>query len=48
MAITPVCDKCKKELVDYGALFFSPPIHNTVKKYHICKACYEILAKDLR
>ncbi len=25
MAINPTCDMCKKELVDFGGLLFSPP-----------------------
>lgn len=38
--IKPTCDKCNKELIDFGALLFSPPENNMVKKYHICKNCY--------
>ena len=45
MAIAPKCDFCKKELVDYGALLFSPPVKNSVKKFHICKACYKKILK---
>jgi hypothetical protein len=42
MAIKPVCDKCRKELAEFGALLFSPPdSSNNVKKFHICKECYE-------
>ncbi len=47
MAIKAKCDfqitkKCEKELVNYGALLFSPPKSdkNNVKKYHICKECF--------
>ena len=41
MAIKPVCDKCGKELVEFGALLFSPPNEdNSVKKFHLCKDCY--------
>jgi hypothetical protein len=40
MAIRPSCDACKKELDEYGALLFSPPDHDSVRKYHLCKACY--------
>jgi hypothetical protein len=44
MAIKPGCDKCKKELVDFGAILFSPPDpNNNVKKFHICKKCYQTL-----
>lgn len=41
MAITPICDKCKKELVDFGAILLSPPDENDkVRKFHLCKSCY--------
>jgi len=40
MAIKPVCDRCKKELNDFGAILFSPPRGKDVKKFHICKDCY--------
>jgi hypothetical protein len=47
MAIHPICDFCKQELKDYGALLFSPPDKkSTVEKFHICKDCYkQIIAK---
>jgi len=36
MAIKPICDKCKKELVDFGAILLSPPDENgKVKKFHL-------------
>ena len=42
MAIKPHCDFCKKELRDFGALLFSPPNKkNGVKKFHLCKKCYQ-------
>ncbi len=42
MAIQPHCDKCKKELTDYGAILLSPPDeYQKVRKLHICKDCYE-------
>jgi hypothetical protein len=46
MAIKPYCDKCKKELKEFGALLFSPPNKKgTVKKFHLCDGCYkEIVA----
>ncbi len=41
MAIKPICDFCKKELDDYGALLFSPPNEKSeVKKFHICRSCF--------
>lgn len=47
MAIRPVCDFCKKELKEFGALLFSPPdSHSKVKKFHLCKECYkEVIQK---
>lgn len=49
MAITPRCDMCEKELIDFGALLFSPPDPtNIVKKYHICKPCYADLIKTFK
>jgi hypothetical protein len=46
MAIKPVCDKCKQELTEFGAILFSPPDSNSnVKKWHICKKCYEEMIK---
>jgi hypothetical protein len=42
MAIKPHCDKCKKELKEFGALLFSPPNkEGTVKKFHLCQDCYK-------
>lgn len=43
--ISPVCDKCKKELTDFGALAFSPPHHGDCAKYHICKECWNEFLK---
>ncbi|GBE19732.1 hypothetical protein BMS3Abin17_00459 [archaeon BMS3Abin17] len=47
MTIKPICDKCKQELTEFGAILFSPPDeNNNVKKFHICKKCYEEMIKD--
>jgi hypothetical protein len=47
MAIKPICDFCKKELIDFGALLFSPPNEKSeVKKYHICKGCFKKILKE--
>jgi len=49
MTINPKCDKCKKELEDFGALLFSPPNkEGKVEKFHICKNCYSELERQLR
>ncbi len=46
MALSPKCDKCTDELVDFGGILLSPPNENDmVRKYHLCKSCYaEIVA----
>ena len=47
MAITPQCDRCKKELKEFGGLLFSPPDEKKeVKKFHLCKSCYEIIVQE--
>jgi len=45
--MTIICDKCKKELKDLGALVFSPPEKGKVKKYHVCKHCWFYLEEFL-
>jgi len=46
MAIKPICDKCKKELTEFGAILFSPPNKkNSVTKYHLCKKCFKEIIK---
>jgi hypothetical protein len=47
MSIKPNCDKCGKELNDFGAILLSPPAGLMVKKYHICKECYKEMEKEL-
>lgn len=47
MAIKPHCDRCKKELNEFGAILLSPPnMQNEVQKYHLCKTCYELILND--
>lgn len=47
MAIKPVCDFCMMELEEFGALLFGPPDKSgNVKKYHVCKQCYQKLIKE--
>lgn len=42
MSIKPKCDKCGKELTEFGAIVLSPPNKNSeVKKFHICVECYK-------
>ena len=49
MAIAPKCDKCGLELTEFGAILFGPPNdQSTVKKFHICKPCYDKLEKELK
>ena len=48
MAIEPVCDKCKSRLDDFGGLLFSPPDdEGKVKKWHLCRKCYEAIVSKL-
>ena len=48
MSIKPICNQCKKELEDFGAILLSPPDKdNKVKKYHLCKDCYNEMVKEL-
>ena len=47
MAIKPICDKCHNELEEFGAILFSPPDKDSkVKKFHICKDCYDNMVKE--
>ena len=49
MSIKPVCDKCKKELTQFGGILFSPPNERgMVKKWHVCKGCYEEMVKEFK
>jgi len=46
MSIKPNCDKCKKELTDYGGILLSPPDNNRkVIKYHLCSDCCQQMEK---
>jgi len=47
MAIKPICDICKIEINEFGAILLSPPDKdNKVKKYHLCKKCYSELEEE--
>jgi hypothetical protein len=49
MSISPTCDKCKNELTEFGAILFSPPDEKSnVKKWHICKSCYDEMEKEFK
>ena len=49
MAITPKCDKCQEELLDFGGILLSPPDENAqATKYHLCQRCYSEIAETLR
>lgn len=49
MAIALVCDLCREELKDFGALLFSPPnTQSEVKKFHVCKPCYKKLITEYK
>ena len=46
--IKPICDFCKQELNDFGAILFSPPKEHDVKKYHVCVNCYNEMIKGVK
>ncbi|MBW3020596.1 hypothetical protein KY334_04825 [Candidatus Woesearchaeota archaeon] len=46
MSINPKCDKCKKELNDFGGILLSPPTNDMVRKYHLCKNCYQEIVDE--
>jgi len=42
MALKPKCDKCGKELKEFGAILLSPPNKKSqVTKFHLCKGCFK-------
>jgi uncharacterized protein with PIN domain len=48
MSINPRCDKCKKELQEFGGILLSPPDEKgNVRKFHLCVKCYEEIADTL-
>ncbi|MBD3270842.1 hypothetical protein GF376_04935 [Candidatus Peregrinibacteria bacterium] len=47
MSISPNCDKCQKELNDFGAILLGPPDdENMVIKQHLCVACYDEIVEE--
>jgi len=49
MAIKPKCNMCKKELEDFGGILLSPPSkEEMVRKFHLCKKCYEKIAVKMK
>lgn len=47
MAIKPLCKLCKEELSDFGGILLSPPDkEEKVRKFHLCKSCYNKIIKD--
>jgi len=48
MAIKPKCDKCKKELKEFGGILLSPPKKNMVRKFHLCKKCYQEIYRNFK
>lgn len=44
MSISPICDICHEQLLDYGAIVLSPPEGGCgsgfVYKFHVCQNCY--------
>ena len=48
MSINPICDKCHKELEEYGGILLSPPEEDgRVEKFHLCRHCYEKIKENL-
>lgn len=41
------CHACKGLIEDPGALLFSPPKGITVRKYHLCSKCYNIIISSI-
>jgi hypothetical protein len=49
MSIKLICDKCKQELSDFGGILLSPPDKDgMVKKWHLCKECYEEIINNFK
>lgn len=49
MAISPKCDKCDRELLEFGAILLSPPnSEGYVQKFHLCVNCYSELEQELK
>ncbi|MHA2067906.1 MAG: hypothetical protein ACXABY_26390 [Candidatus Thorarchaeota archaeon] len=48
MAIKPMCDKCGRELGEFGAILMSPPDNKGMsKKFHICTKCYGLIIESM-
>lgn len=38
------CLRCQETLTQPGALMFSPPVTaNAVAKFHLCRACFDVV-----
>jgi hypothetical protein len=49
MSIKPKCDKCNKELEEFGGILLSPPDNDRrVIKYHLCINCYKKVEELLK
>lgn len=35
-----ICDRCAQELIEPGALVYSPPIDGFCRKLYLCATCY--------
>jgi hypothetical protein len=48
MSIKPKCNKCGKELDDFGGILLGPPDKNSdVKKHHLCIDCYKKVVSSM-
>ena len=49
MAIRPLCDACQNELEEFGGILLSPPDRtNKVRKFHLCKNCYNDILVQMK
>ena len=42
------CNVCYNQIINPGALLFSPPIKGQCNKYHICIKCYKDVMNVLK
>jgi len=48
MALQIICNMCKKNMGDGGAVLVSPPNEDNVSiKFHLCSGCYMTIEKQL-
>jgi len=45
--IRNICNKCKTELDEAGAVLTSPPQDGVSVNFHLCRGCYKEIEKKL-